>query len=406
MQVYLGIDWSEAKHDAVFHNEQGKVLCSLRIPHDVEGFGQLDAARQQIGVSAAECVVGLETAHTLLIDYLWEQGYTQIYVMPPNQVKSSQGRRRQSGARSDPGDADLIAEVVRTDRHRLYPWHPGSPLLQQMRVTLGTIRFLTQEKVRQENHLRSVLLRAYPAALQVFSGIDTQICLHFLQAYPTPQEAAQLDLEAFERFVREHGYHTKRIVAAFARLTQQTYAPVPEITSQAYREKIRCLAGILLGMVRAKAEQLNLLQRLYEQHPDRPIFDSLPAAGALLAPGLLVKFGEDRQRFPTPQLVQALAGTVPVTKQSGKRRWVEFRTACDHDFRYLATQWARKTVNVSLWATSHYQQIRPLCRSEHEAYRRLANRWLEVVWRMWQDRSLYDEGYKLRQQGLRNAPKR
>lgn len=406
MLAYLGIDWSEAKHDAVFHNEQGKMLCSLRIPHDLEGFKQLDEARQQIGVSAAECVVGLETAHTLLIDFLWEQGYSQIYVMPPNQINSNQGRHRQSGARTDPSDADLIAEVVRTDRHRLYPWHPGSPLLQQMRVTLANIRFLTQEKVRWENHLRSVLLRAYPAALHVFSGIDMQISLHFLQAYPTPQEAAQLDLEAFERFVRAHRYPPKRIVAAFARLQQPSYAPVPATTSQAYREKIRSLAEILLGMVRAKAEQLHHLQRLYEQHPDRPIFDSLPGAGALLAPGLLVKFGEDRQRFPSPQLVQALAGTAPVTKQSGKRRWVEFRIACDHEFRYLVAQWTRKTVNVSLWATSYYQRVRPTCRSEHEAYRRLGHRWIEVVWRMWQDHRLYDEGYKLRQQGLRSAPKR
>jgi transposase len=404
MQVYLGIDWSESKHDAVFHNEKGAQVYYLTVAHNLEGFHQLDRARQRLGVSAAECVVGMETVHSLLIDFLWEQGYEQIYILPPNQVKSSRGRRRQSGAKDDRQDADLIAEIVRTDRPRLHPWQPGSPLLQQMRASLGTIRFLTQENVRLSNRLRSVLLRYYPAALHVFSSLDTQINLKFIQAYPTPQAAARLSLADFQHFARQQHYSLKRTVACYARL-QQPYAPTPMTTSQAYQAEAILLAELLLKVVQAKAEQLRGLEKLFQQHPDRAIFDSLPAAGALLAPGLLVKFGEDRQRFPRPELVQALAGTSPVTIQSGKSKWVNFRRACDKEFRYLVDTWARQTVNVSLWATSYYQQVRPSCQSEHDAYRRLGNRWLEIVWRMWQDHTLYDEDYKLRQQALRRLPK-
>lgn len=401
MQVYLGIDWSENKHDVVFQNESGVSILALSIPHSRDGFQKLDGARQQLGISAKECVVGLETAHNLLIDDLWSRGYEQIYVLPPNQVKSNQGRHRQSGAKDDPADADLIAELVRTDRQRLYPWHPGSPLLQQMRGRVSAIRFLTKEIVRLTNRLRAVLLRYYPAAVPIFCSLDTQIALAFIQAYPNPQAAAQLDWKGFEAFARQHHYpRPKLLKACFLRLQQPYPAPTQE-TVLTYQDEASLLADLLSHLVRGKARHLRDLQRLYEQHPDRPIFDSLPAAGTLLSAGLLVKLGEDRKRFPHAAGVQALAGTCPVTRQSGKSRFVSFRKACDQDFRFLAVTWARATVNESLWATDYYLRVRPSCRSDHHAYRCLANRWLEVLWRLWQDRALYDEAYKFKQQAAR-----
>jgi len=406
MQVYLGIDWSENQHDAIFQNEAGAQVLGMCIPHSLEGFEKLEDARRQLGVSAAECVVGLETAHNLLVDFLWSQGYEQLYVLPPNQVKSNQGRRRQSGARDDPVDADLIAEIVRTDRHRLYPWHPGSSLLQQMRAKVGEVRFLTQEIVRLTNRLRAVLLRYYPAAVQVFSSLDTQIALAFLQAYPHPQAAAQLDWATFQQFAHQQHYpQPHKLMTCFTRL-HHPYPLATEATRLAYQDEAVLLAGVLTHLVKGKSCQLRQLQQLYEQHPDRAIFDSLPAAGTLLSAGLLVKFGEDRQRFPKPELVQALAGTCPVTRQSGKTRRVHFRKACDTEFRFLAVTWARGTVNESLWATDYYLRILPHCRSEQHAYRCLANRWLQVLWRLWYDHVEYDEAYKLKRQAERRLPRR
>ena len=111
MQVYIGIDWSENKHDVVFMNEAGADLACLVIAHTPEGFAQLDARRRKLGLAVEDCQIGMETAHSILIDYLWSQDYTQLYVLPPNQVKSNQGRFRQSGAKDDSADARLIAEV-------------------------------------------------------------------------------------------------------------------------------------------------------------------------------------------------------------------------------------------------------------------------------------------------------
>ena len=405
MEVYTGIDWSENKHDVLFMNEAGAVVTYLVIPHTPDGFRKFDDARKKLGFSAAECLVGLETAHNLIIDFLWSQNYSQVYVIPPNVVKSCQGRYRQSGAYTDKSAALLLADLLRTDRHRLQPWHPDLPLTQQMRAKISFLLYLTRSAVRLSNRLRAVLLRYYPAAVNVFSSLDGVVTLEFLRAYPTPQAAAALNRDDFEAFARRHGYiQTKYLPACFARL--QT--PQPEASTaviESYRMEAISLSTLLLNTVRTKKATCKELGKLFAQHPDHDIFASLPGVGKLLAPALLVKFGDDRDCFPAPASVQALAGTCPVTKQSGKYKYVQFRKACDRDFRYITQQWALHSLDDSVWANTYLQRARSRGHSKSHALRCLANRWLAVLWKLWQTRQLYDEEYHLQQQAKRRKPK-
>ena len=99
------------------------------------------------------------------------------------------------------------------------------------------------------------------------------------------------------------------------------------------------------------------MQRLFRQHPDQAIFASLPGTGDFLVPALLVKFGYDRERFPTAASLQGLAGTCRVMGVSGKRRIIRFRRACDHEFRLIVQQWALQSLHHSVWAASYVQQV-------------------------------------------------
>src|SRR6266545_1822259 len=195
MKVYLGIDWSENKHDICFLHGSGEVLLVLQIEHTLAGFRQLDQAGQSLGVGRQEVVIGLETAHNLLVDYLWDQGYAQIYVLPPNVVNSAQTRYRQSGAKDDAWDARLIADLLRTDQKRYAAWQPDQPLTRQIRAEVRFANQLGRELVRDGNRLRSILLRYYPAALEAFPHLDGMVSLAFLQAYPTLRQAQVLSFE-------------------------------------------------------------------------------------------------------------------------------------------------------------------------------------------------------------------
>jgi hypothetical protein len=98
MPAYLGTHRSQEKHDAVFLNEAGALLAQLTLPHCTEGLLKLDATRRQLGVGPEQCLVGLETAHTilaqgyLLVDFLCDRGYCQVYVLPPKMVRRSRER--------------------------------------------------------------------------------------------------------------------------------------------------------------------------------------------------------------------------------------------------------------------------------------------------------------------------
>jgi transposase len=404
MLIFLGIDWSHTHHDGCFLNERGQVLSRVTVPHTADGLAQLDQARAQLGVTRVECQVGLETAHTLLIDFLWDQEYPHVFVIPPGAIKGARRRYRQTNAHTDQSDAWVIADVLRTDPATLHPWRPDSLLVRQLRAKVSLLHFLTKEIRRLSNRFGAVLARYYPAALHVFYDPASPISLLFLQAFPTPQEAATLTRQAFGQFARAHHYRQPDLVlsAAYARL-QATYPTASAATVAAYREEAVWLAQHLLSTVEHKKAEITRLQELFQQHPDHELFASLPGTGDFLAPALLAKFGDDRERFPQPGSLQALAGTCPVTEQSGKSRRVFFRQACDHEFRQIAQQWARASVSQSSWATTYWHSVREHSRTNSHAYRCLANRWLAIAWKCWQLRQPYDESVHLQNRARRLA---
>jgi transposase len=336
-----------------------------------------------------------------------EPGISTGVCHPAERGQEQPGRFRQSGARDDQSDGYLLADILRTDRGRLQPWHPDSLLTRQMRAKVSWIHHLTRASTRLSNRLRAVLLRYYPAALQVFPNPNTQIALEFIWTYPTPQAAARLRYAEFVEFAQQQGYsHPKKLPYYYAHLKGDYPEASPETVS-IYQDKVMQLASLLLQMAHTKVDVLSQLQVLFRQHPDYPIFSSLPGAGDLLEPALLVKFGDDRQRFPTPASVQALAGTCPVTDKSGKRKVIKFRKACDREWRSLSQAWAIALVNSakSPLAIAYFEQIRPRCHNRHHAYRCVANRWLAIAWKLWQTHQPYNEVYHFQQRAARSKPK-
>jgi transposase len=396
MKTLIGIDWSQEHHDVRIHNEQGACLTKFQVEHTPSGFERLTKEISKVNSNPQACLVAIETAENLLVDFLWSHHY-QLYILAPNRVKSSRGRQRASAARSDDSDAALLADILRTDHQRLIRWQPDGAEVRQMRHLLSFIDDLTASIVPYGNRLRAVLQRYYPQPLAVFSGLDVPLCLHFLCAYPTPEAAAQLSFDDFKAFCRRHGdcrkdHDSKR----FARLLSPASAADADL-QPVFQTQIPWMAQILLKLIQQKKQAIGHLQTLFVAHPDQEVFRSLPGTGDLLAPKLLAMFGDQRDKLPTPETIQALAGTCPVTIQSGKWRSVRFRRACNHTFRNTAQQFARASVKQSPWACAYIENAFQRDLRENHAYRCLANRWLKIIWTLWQRRETYDEAYHLKQ---------
>lgn len=405
MRVYIGIDWSEQKHAVCYMNEAGAVILERVIGHSPEGLLQFAEDWKALGLSGQETLIGLETAHNLLIDFLLDRGYGPISVLPPTLVKSSQGRYAQGGAKDDRRDAQLIADILRTDHGRLHIWQPDRLLTRQIQLESRNVIHLTHMITRQTNHLRAMLVRYYPAALQIFSSLDSPVCLAFLSAYPTPQKAQALSYAEFCAFLREHHHTQKRVwPKSYANLMTEYPEAAPD-TRQLYAERIPELVDMLLPFVQARTKAIQRLKTFFAQHPDAQIFAALPGVGDFLAPALLGKLGDDRQRFPSALVLQAIAGTCPVTERSGRSKTTRFRRACDRDFRYIAQQWARKAIAQSDWAATYYKVLLRRNIPKNDATRRVANRLLAILWKLWQSHRSYDEAFLLRQRLERAKPK-
>jgi transposase len=396
MCTLIGIDWSKNKHNICIVNEAGAQIFRFSIPHSTSGFSDLEARVNKLGVPLTDCLIGLETAHNLLIDFLWSRGF-RIYVIPPSVVSSNRDRHRSSRAHNDDSDAFLIADLLRTDRHRFAPWKPDGQLVCRMKAKLSLIDSLTKTITAYSNRLQAVLLRYYPQALGLFSQVKTQTCLRFLIAYPTPEAALSLTYSDFAIYCRSQGYTQPHLLPdSYAQLRQPAPEPDP-VVILAHKGETVFLTKLLLEMVRQKAREIREVQKLFAYHPDQALFDSLPGAGDLLAPKLLVMFGDHRERYPTPQSIRALAGTCPVTIESGQKRRVRFRRACNHDDRQTAQQFAKASVREAEWAAAYFSLCLARGHSKSHAYRCLANRWLGIIWKLWQSRELYDETYHLQQ---------
>lgn len=403
MAVYLGIDWSTKSHALAFINQEGGTIAEESIRHSAKGFARLDELRAELDVPAADCLVGIESSHTLMMDWLWTHGYDQVYVIPPRVTASRQASYGQSRARTDRSDAYLIANLLRTDLHLLHPWRPHSATIQTLRSQVSLRMQLVAERVREQNRLAELLSRYYPAFLQAFS-LDTNIGLAFLLRYPTPQAADELTWSEFEEFARTQGYAPRHRATTFAALQRLQPAALAEVVAISQQRAV-ILAQRMQETRRLIKETEKSLRSLYRSHPDYYIYDSLPGTGNVLGPALLSKLGDDRERFPTPATLQAFAGTAPVTEESGKWRKVRFRQACDKEFRTIVQSWAKASLRKSPWASAYFAQAQERGHSISRTYRGLANRWLAILWKLWQSGQPYDQELHLQRVKARSRPR-
>jgi len=123
--IYLGLDWGESHHDVVVMAETGEVLVELRVDDTIDGVGQIHGAVVPYISKPSEVSVGTESVQGLAVQALIAAGYT-VYEVNPLASSRYRDRHHLSGAKSDRGDAKMLADVVRTDRHNHRPYAGNS----------------------------------------------------------------------------------------------------------------------------------------------------------------------------------------------------------------------------------------------------------------------------------------
>lgn len=378
---YLGIDWAKDKHDLCLLADDGRILSQLVITHDLEGFHKLHELLDKL----PDVQINIESSEGLLIDWLAQQPW-QLYITPTTTLAS----RRPTRVKDDKGDAYLLAHLLRLGEPDCRPYTQQSHLVVQLRQLVRSYDRALKEQRRFGNQLTQTLRLYYPVALKLFSRPYYLINLAFLEQFPDPEQAHHLTRDEVEQFLRSQHYNN---MDRLDEIYQQLQVVQPRATIYAgHIDFVNMLIPVLRMLHHRKYKLQQQIPRLFDQHPDATWWRSFPGLNGALTPArLLAWIGDDRTRFEDAKALRAYAGTVPVTRRSGKQTYVEFRRHCQKALRSAVDDFAMQSMKHSGWARAYVTEQLARGHQKPRAYRALGNRWLGIVWKLWQTGAPYDE---------------
>ncbi|GGK55859.1 IS110 family transposase [Salinarimonas ramus] len=389
MPFTVGFDWGNAGHAACILDETGAVRARLAVPHTAVGLAKFVAALARIA-PAGEMPVAIERPSGLVVDTLVAAGHPVVPIHP-NVVKACRPRYRAAGGKSDPGDAYMLADILRTDGHRFAPLRQASDAVKALRALVRGRDDLVATRVGLANQLRSLLESFWPGAAAIFADVDSPVALAFLARYPMPESAARLGEKRMAAFMAQARYSGRRSAAELlGRLRAAPTGLAGRDESEAKGEIVRALVLALERIVAAIRDLTARIEHDVAELPDGRIVMSFPRAGRINAAQILAEIGDDRERFQTADQLAAEAGVCPVTHASGKSRGVVFRWACNHRLRAAVTCFADNSRHASPWAADVYTRARQRGCSHPHAVRILARAWIRILWHAWRDRADYD----------------
>ena len=386
---FTGIDWAAEIHAVCVMDAAGTIVAEFTIEHSADGIGTLIRRLARYG-DPGDMPVAIERPNGRLVDLLLEAGHPVVPVKP-NAIKTWRDGEVLSGAKSDAGDAAVIAEYLRLRRHKLKVAAPYSDETKALRTVVRTRDDLAGMRVAATNQLSALLEAHWPGARAIFADAGSPISLAFLTRYPTPASARHLGEKRIAAFCAKHGYSGRRTaVELLARLHRAPAGTTGEALTEALRDAVLAAVGVLTALNTSVKNLDRSTAAHLGEHPDGKIFTSLPRSGQINAAQVLAEWGDTRQAYEHPDTVAALAGCTPVTKESGKHRAVHFRWACNKRFRKAITTFADNSRHASPWAAGIYNDARASGKDHPHAVRVLARAWIRVIWRCWLDGVPYD----------------
>jgi transposase len=402
--AFVGIDWADQKH----------VWCLQAAGSEKRESGELEHTPEAVETWVGQLcqrfdnhpiAVAVEQSRGALVFMLSKYEPLHLFPVPSTMAAKMREALYPSGVKDDPRDADLLLDLLLQHGDKLRRLSPDTEATRRVQNLVEERRKLVDEKTAQTNRLRSQLKIYFPQVLDWFEHLDSELVCALLERWPTLEELQKVPPPKLRTFFRKHHCRDEELIEGRILAIRQS---IPAIRDRAVIEAKSTVVKVNVQLIRSLMEGIADLDEKIEEaaaaHPDFFIFESLPGAGAVMAPRLLAAFGSQRERFANAAEVQSYSGIAPVTERSGKKKWVHFRWACPKFLRQSFHEWASHSMAYSGWARSYYQQQRSKGQDHQAAVRALAFKWIRVVFRCWKDGVAYDESKYLAALARRGSP--
>lgn len=398
----VGIDWAEEKHAVCLLDGARQVEQELEhTPEAIAAWAE-GLRRQFDGRPVAVCI---EQARGALIHALMQYEHLVLFPINPKQAASYRESVSVAGKKDDAFDARLLAFYLREHPDLVRPWKPDDALTRELGRLCEMRRNIVEFRKQAVQQLTAALKQYFPQVLDVVDALHDGMALELLHRWPTLKELQRASPVSLRNFFRKFCRRNDEKIDA---LIAEIRAFKPLTNDFAIIQPSAMFVELLVQQIKQYNVALERFDRKiaedFAQHEDAAIFRSLPGAGAALAPRLCAAMGTDRNRFESANNVQSYVGIAPVTKRSGKSCHIHRRFACPKFLRQTFHEFADHARQWSSWSKAYYEAHRAKGKKHHATVRSLAFKWIRIIYRLWQNRSTYDEAHYLATLKKRRSP--
>jgi hypothetical protein len=399
--LFIGDDWAEDHHDIELEDETGRRLARARLPEGLEGITRLHALVAQHAPAdwaelpsedvAGRVVVGIETDRGPWVTALRAAGY-QVFAINPLSSARYRERYSTSGAKSDAGDAHVLAEIVRLDRDHHRQIAGDTDLVDAVKLVARAHQTAIWERTRQVLRMRSTLLEYFPAAVEAFEDLSAKDSLLLLARVSSPARVGKLtrsQVVSALRAARRH--HVEAKADALLAVLRAPGLRQPPTTEAAYAAVVIGQVGIITALNEQITQLEQVVDEHFGRHPAADIYLSQPGLGVVLAARVLGEFGDDTKRFSDVRARKNYSGQSPITRASGRKTIVMARYATNRRLGAALHQQAFSALTASPGARAYYDALRARKVGHHAALRQLANRLVGILHGCLKTGTKYDE---------------
>lgn len=386
----IGVDWADQKHD-LWIQPAGGAKPEHRILEQTPEAIHAWAAELRERFPDQSVALAIETSRGALLHALHAYDFIVIYPINPKMLHSYRESFRVSGAKDDRTDARLLEEYARLHLGKLRAYWPDTVLTRKIGLLVEHRRQLVDERTRLVNRLHSLAKSYFPLLETLFEDFTSPLCSAFLLKWPDLASLQKTPAPRLRAFFHTHNSRSATLIEKRLAAIQKAQALTNDpalIEPSVLMAKAQ--ASLLQALHKAIAQMDQAIQEAMAEHPDAPLFRSLPGAGPVLAPRLLAAFGTDRQRFQSALELQQFFGIAPVQKQSGKSKVTHLRHRCPKFGRQTFHENAGQAAKQEGWTQNYYQQQRARQKGHHASLRALAFKLMRIYYACWKDNVCYD----------------
>ncbi len=403
-QWFVGIDWASQAHEVCILDREGRIIQRQHVQHAAPALQAfVEALLERAGRDPTTVAIGIEVPRGALVEVLVERGFA-VYAISPKQVDRFRDRFTPAGAKDDSRDALVIGDSLRTDPQAFRSVRLDHPRVIQLREWSRVDEDLGVELMRLTNQLRDLVYRMAPGLLALCPAADEPWFWALLQDAPTPAHQQRLSLRRVERLLRGHRIRRLEAVQVREVLQQPSVYTAPGVV-EAVAAHIQLVLPRIALIAAQRRDAERHLERLLDaleaeegpagnqrEHSDVAIVRSIPGIGTRVAARMLAEASQllvDRAYH----VLRTWMGVAPVTKQSGRRRTVVMRYACNHRLREAAYHWARVGMQRDPASRAYYATLRARGHSHGRALRSVADRLLRVLCALLTRGQLFDSAW-------------